>query len=305
LLIGEDFEVKSAIAAVAGTLFFITGAYAQQPPEAPKAPDLAMPSNILFAKDTPVVQMAEWEIVQKGAAEQTGARVLIAAGPKELERAPENAVRYESQTFKFPTGTGRVLTFKKANGGVLHQITTETILYVVKGSATVGVAGKQTKIQAGDVVNLPSGILRNVKGKGEDTTVLLWTVAHTAPSKSVVIRGKDVKAAAIGAGPKGSDDGAKTDVKRYNFDGNSVRVAHLTGPGKTNPANPNVDVLIYLVSGRMMITVGDETKEVRAGDMLREQAGKPTHWDVLEESTFVATNAPFVHGGTAQLRTAQ
>lgn len=294
--------MRNTIAAVAATLLVWTTAHAQQPAGAPKAPDLYMPTNMLFAKDTPVVPMAEWEIVQKGAAEQTGARILIAAGPKELERAPENAVRYDSQTFKFPSGTGRVLTFKKANGGVLHQITTETILYVVKGSATVGVAGKQTKIQAGDVVNLPSGVLRNVKGKGEDTTVLLWTVGHVAPSKSVLIRGKDTKATTIAAsGPKGSDSGAKTDVKRYNFEGNSVRVAHLTGPGKTNPANPNVDVLIYLVSGRMMITVGDETKEVRAGDMLREQAGKPTYWDVLEESTFVATNAPFPHGaGTVQ-----
>ena len=42
-------------------------------------------------------------------------------------------------------------------------------------------------------------------------------------------------------------------------------------------------------------TIGDEVKEVAAGDVLREQAGKPTHWDVLETSSFIATDAPFAN----------
>ena len=58
------------------------------------------------------------------------------------------------------------------------------------------------------------------------------------------------------------------------------------------PATPAVDVLVYLVSGRMQITIGDEVKTVSAGDALREEAGKPASWDVLEDSVFVATNAP-------------
>jgi quercetin dioxygenase-like cupin family protein len=71
-----------------------------------------------------------------------------------------------------------------------------------------------------------------------------------------------------------------------------VRVARLKGPGKTAPANPATDVLIYLVKGQMQITIGDEVKEVTAGDVLREEAGKPTFWDVRQDSMFVATNAP-------------
>ena len=70
---------------------------------------VARAAEVQFAKDTPTVQMAEWEIVQKGAAEQTGARVMIAAGPAELARAPSSAARYDSQTFRFPSGEIRVL----------------------------------------------------------------------------------------------------------------------------------------------------------------------------------------------------
>lgn len=270
-----------------------TAAATAQAQTAAPVTNLAAPTNILFAKDVPVVPMAEWEIVQKGAAEQTGARILIAAGDEELARVPKDAVRYDSQTFRFPTGTLRVLTFKKENGGVLHQITSETLLYVVKGSATVGVAGVETKIGTGDVVNLPSGVLRNSKRKGEDTTILAFTVANPKPdAKAAVVRAKDNKPSPLTAGPKA--DTAKVSVQRYNFDGNSIRVARLVAPGKTGEVKPGVDVLVYMVSGRMQITVGDETKDVMAGDVLREEAGKPTYWDVYEDSVFVATNAPFL-----------
>ncbi len=278
-----------SIAASLMAAVMAVSAHAQQPAQN-IPPSLPMPSNFLFAKDVPVVPMAEWEVVQKGAAEQTGARILIAAGEAELTKAAKDAVRYDSQTFTFPTGSARVLTFKKANGGVLHQITTETLLYVVKGSATVGVLGKQTKIVAGDVVNLPSGILRNASKKGEDTTIIAYTVGSTVKdAKSQLVRGKDVKATDLNNGA--DPNGAKTNLKRYTFDGNSIRVAALSGKGKTNSAVPRDDVIVYIVSGVATLTVGDETKPVKAGDMIREEAAKPTNWDVSENFVFIATNA--------------
>jgi quercetin dioxygenase-like cupin family protein len=287
--------------ATAAALALPAAAPAQSPMASPTplihpAPPVSMTSNVVFAKDVPVVPMAEWKIEQKGQGEQTGSRVLIAAGAKELGRAPPEAVRYDSQSFHFPSGQVRVLSFRKAGGGVLHQITTETQLYVAKGSAVVGVAGVPTEIFAGDVVNLPSGILESRPGKAEDTTVVLYTVRGTQPgAKAALVRGKDVKSTAI-TGDKGGLDGTKVSVKRYPYDGNSIRVARLTGKGRTAPVTPNVDVLIYMLSGRMRITVGDEVKEVAAGDALREEAGKSTHWDVLENSSFIATNAPFANG---------
>jgi quercetin dioxygenase-like cupin family protein len=266
---------------------------ASQAPLIHPTPPVSMTSNVILAKDVPVVPMAEWKIEQKGQGEQTGARVLIAAGEKEIGRAPPEAVRYDSQSFHFPSGQVRVLKFRKASGGVLHQITTENLLYVASGSAIVQVAGAPVEIFAGDVVSLPSGVLESRPGKAEDTTVVLYTLRGTPPAaKAVLVRGKDVKSTPI-TGDKGGLDGTKVSVKRYPFDGNSIRVARLAGKGRTGPVTPDVDVLIYMLSGKMQITIGDEVKVVQAGDVLREQAGKSTHWDVLETSSFVATNAPF------------
>jgi quercetin dioxygenase-like cupin family protein len=288
-----------ATAAAALSLSPLAGA--QSPMASPSPlihprPPISLSSNVIHAKDVPAVPMAEWKIEQKGQGEQTGSRVLIAAGQKELGRAPPEAARYDSRSFHFPSGQVRVLEFRKASGGVLHQVTTETQLYVVKGSAMVGVGGVPTEIFAGDVVNLPSGVLQGRPGKAEDTTILLYTVHGTPPgARAAVVRGKDVKAVPV-TGDKGGLDGTRVSVKRYPFDGNSIRVARLAGKGRTAPVTPNVDVLIYMLSGRMQITIGDEVKVVAAGDVLREEAGQSTHWDVLEDSSFVATNAPFVNG---------
>jgi quercetin dioxygenase-like cupin family protein len=251
------------------------------------------PSNVIYGKDVPVIPMAEWEVVQQGAAEQTGARILIAAGDRELARAPATAARYDSQTFGFPGGDLRVLRFRKAGGGVLHQVTSETQYYVVAGSAIAEVAGAKTRIAAGDVVNLPSGVLRSDPKAVEDTTVLAFTVdSAVANPRAAVVRAKDTPSVPLAAGPKAGQGSARVSVRRYAFDGNSIRVATLKGRGTTAPATPAVDVVVYMVSGRMQITIGDEVRIVSAGDALREEAGKPASWDVLEDSVFVATNAP-------------
>lgn len=158
---------RSGLAASALLALALVPAAGAQSPMASQAPlvypppPVSMTSNVVLAKDVPVVPMAEWKIVQKGQGEQSGARVLIAAGDKELGRAPPEAVRYESQSFHFPSGQVRVLKFRKASGGVLHQVTTETQLYVASGSAVVGVNGTPTEIFAGDVASLPSGLLES------------------------------------------------------------------------------------------------------------------------------------------------
>ena len=251
----------------------------------------SLAGEIRRGQDVAVVPMAEWEIVQTGRGEQTGSRILIAAGNEELARAPANATRYGSQTFSFPSGTIRVLRFTKAGGGVLHQITSETQLYVVSGSASVDVAGVRTELGAGDVVNLPSGVLRSLPGRIEDTTVLAYNIKPTVKdARASVIRGKDNPPAVIEAGEKAGQGGAKVAVQRYVYDGNSIRVAQLSGPGKNSTAVPKVDALIYLLSGRMNLHLGDEVFEVRAGDALREPGGIPVYWDILEPSSFIATN---------------
>ena len=89
----------------------------------------------------------------------------------------------------------------------------------------------------------------------------------------------EVFAAVIEAGEKAGEGPAKVSVQRYAYDGNSIRVARLSGPGRNATAVPKVDALIYLLSGRMNLHLGDEVFEVKAGDALREPAGIPVFWD--------------------------
>ncbi len=270
----------------------VAGANAPPVPVVAQAPRLD--TNVLLAKDVPVVPMAEWLVEQKGVGEQMGARVLIAAGAAELGRAPPEAARYDSRTFRFPTGDIRVLTFRKASGGVLHQVTSEKALYVVKGSAIVDVGGVATEIAAGDVVSLPSGVLRSRLGRAEDTTIVAFTMRDSAADpRAVVLRGRDAKSTTIAAGnDKAGVGGTRVSLRRHPFNGNSIRVVRLDGAGRTAPVTPPVDALIYMLDGPVQITIGDEVKTVTAGDAVREEAGKPTWWDVPKRGAFIATNGP-------------
>src|SRR3954469_14450007 len=72
--------------------------------------------QVLRGKDIPAVPMAGW---------MDGAAVKSASGKDAVAKAPATASRYESKTYKFPTGTVEVLTAEKG-GALLRQISKET-----------------------------------------------------------------------------------------------------------------------------------------------------------------------------------
>ena len=253
--------------------------------------------------------MAEWENPLRDVEGPQVARIGIAEGRAAVDRAPDHATRYEAKEYNFPMGSLRVLTFRKDAGPVIHQITFETELYMLQGSATVGVLGEQVSIKAGDAVFLPSGALRN-ENPSEDTVVALFMVSNDAEDpKSMVVHGEEQEQVTIAQYvrdgepttavkpddvAKAPEDAGVFDVKRYNFDGNSIRLAMLRKGGSTTPAiNSRTDILIYISKGRMRRTEDGKVYEVVAGDAIREEFGKSGYWDLLEESEFLATNMPF------------
>jgi quercetin dioxygenase-like cupin family protein len=269
------------------------------------------PTNLIHIPGDSVapIPLAEWESPNREAAGHQMPRIRIAEGQAAVDRAPEHATRYHAKEYNFPMGALRVLTFKKDAGPVIHQITFETELFMLQGSATVGVGDEQVAIKAGDAVFLPSGVLRNDHPSG-DTVVALFLVSHTAdnPSSSVV-HGDDLKEMTIAQYVR---DGQPTtavkpedlaqapkeagvfDLKRYTFDGNSIRLAKLRKGGSTTQAeNSRTNILIYISKGRMRRTEDGKVYEVVAGDAIREELGKTGHWDLLEESEFLATNMTF------------
>jgi len=255
------------------------------------------------------IPMAEWEVPNRPVDRPLPPRIRIAEGEEAVALAPANATRYDAKEYIFPMGSLRVLTFKRDAGPVIHQITFETELFMLQGSASVGVLGEQVLINAGDAVFLPSGVLRN-DNPIKDTVVALFTVSNSADNpKSMVIRGNELQEMTIAQYVRDGEpvtavrpedletapeDAGVFDVKRYTFDGNSIRLAKLYKGGSTTPAtNSRTDILIYISKGRMRRTEDGKVYEVVAGDAIREEFGKTGYWELLEESEFLATNMPF------------
>jgi quercetin dioxygenase-like cupin family protein len=121
---------------------------------------------VVGGANLPALEMAAWN---ESGEVKTATRAATAD-------APSNAVKYTAKQVIWPTGRVRIMNFDESHGGVLHPITDETLLYVLSGSAEVGVGGKTASLLAGDVVSFPSGALRNPGGKPSSASIVTWNV---------------------------------------------------------------------------------------------------------------------------------
>ncbi len=257
------------------------------------------------SENAPTYIQAEWDLPLPKSDGPMYERSFLAEGDA-ATTAPEGASRYTAQEYNFPMGALRVLKWDA--GPVIHQITFETQLYMLKGSATVGLAGEIVTINAGDAVFLPSGILRNPAPDGE-TVVLSYIVPNTSESpKAELVRGEGLSTMAIAQWMDGDEPTTATDhdailkapdgagkftVKRYTGDGNSFRHAVLEAGGRTTPATNGRDILIYVNKGQMKRTENGIEYLVKAGDAIREENAKSGYWEILEDSEFIATDMQF------------
>ena len=244
--------------------------------------------------------LAEWE--SDG---PMGKGVQIVWGQAAVDKAPASASRYQQKTYSFPSGSIRMLEFPASGGGMIHAITSETAIFMLQGSGSVEVAGAPVNPDAGDVVSYPSGVLR---GSGP-ATVIAWTVTgmlNNEAARARIVRRADAvvmdsaewdqggtrisarTAAELAAAPPAA---IRLSVSRYEFPGNSVRVARNFKGGPTSPKTGELDALIYITSGHMKFTQDGREVEVLPGDAIREIAGAPHFWYRLEDSSFVATSS--------------
>lgn len=225
---------------------------------------------VVSASENPVIAMAAWD---------DSGMVKMAAGP-DAAKAPSKAVKYSAKQVIWPTARVRIMMFDKDTGGVLHPITDETLLYVLSGSAEVGVGDDTVAIGEGDVVSFPSGTLRNA-GKSADATILTWT----APSLTTETTPTYVASDSV----EGRDMGAIA-LKRYTFPGNSVRVVELRAGNSTGVNSAKTDSLIYVTGGPMTFNQNGQSFVVNEGDFIREIAGLEHNWNVTSDSGFVTTS---------------
>ena len=244
--------------------------------------------------------LAEWEVI-----DDLGSRIRIVWGKEAVDQAPTNASRYEQKTYSFPTGTIRVLAFKAVQGGMVHAITSETAIFMLKGTGTVDVAGETIAVAEGDVVSYPSGVIRS----DGDATVIAWAVTGTKineAAKAMHVRaadapvinlaewdvdGKRVRASTPDALKDAPADAIRLSIKRYVFDGNSVRVANSKQGGPTTKTTGTQDSLIYVTSGKLRFFQDDSEIVAGPGDAIREIAGHYHNWYRIEDSSFIATSS--------------
>lgn len=263
----------------------------------PIAPANPLDETFLAGDSIEATPRAAWDVVTE---ERT--RTQRAWGQAAVDQAPANAVRYTQKSYVFPTGTIRVLDFNQANGGMLHVLTDETTLYMLKGEGTVEVAGETVSISQGDAVSYPSGTLR---GDG-DATVVLWVVTGTdieGESKPKVVRSADTTFSQFGywPGPDGNRilattaedlkdapaDAIRLDMTSYTFDDNGLVVTKNYKSGPTNKTRGDRDALLYITSGKMRFFQDDIDVIASPGDAIRETAGRYHNWIRLEDSSFI------------------
>lgn len=225
---------------------------------------------VMSDSSVPSIAMAAWK---------DGGDVKSALGA-DASSAPSDAITYTAKVVNWPTGRLQVMTFDKDTGGVLHPITDETLLYVLSGTAEVGVGDEAVTLVAGDVVSHPSGALHNAS-TASDATILTWNVPSlTAENTPAHVKGADVAEGGGGA----------IKLKRYEFPGNSVRAVKLAAGGSTGPNSAKTDSLIYVTGGPMTFHQNGREFVVGEGDFIREIAGLEHFWTIQSDSGFVTTS---------------
>ena len=268
--------------------------------ESPERAALVAPVSDSFLAGDVIepVPMAGWDVT--GA---NGSRTLGASGQSAVNQAPSNASRYTQKSYVFPTGSIHVLEFNAANGGMIHAITEETTLYMLKGEGTVEVAGKTVSLNQGDAVSYPSGTLRS----DGDGTAVLWIVTGNdidGEPMPKVVRSTDTTFAQFGywPNPDGGDrilvttaeelkdapaHAVRLDMTNYAFDDNGLVVTKNYKSGPTNKSRGDRDALLLITSGKMRWFQDDIDVIAVPGDAIRETAGRYHNWIRMEDSSFL------------------
>jgi mannose-6-phosphate isomerase-like protein (cupin superfamily) len=266
------------------------------------------PNDVIYisGKDAPIKNIAEWE----DPTDPDGAS-LTSENEMAFMRAPAEASVYSAKTFNFPSGVLRVLTFKQGRP-VYHRVNGDTEIFVLSGSAELmprrGRDGNSVKVSAGDALFMPSGQIIN-PNPSHDLVLVTALVKSTARDpKPAIVTEKEALATVSrywkdGAReftatiPNDVETAPKTatylSLKIYNFDGNSIRVANYKKGGRSKLTTyGRTDVLIYVVTGRIRRKVGDQVLDLVAGDATRQKLGDSGYWEPLQDTLYIATDAP-------------
>ena len=111
--------------------------------------------------------------------------------------------------------------------------------------------------------------------------VALWM----EDGKPKIARGAD----GVSAAPKSA---AVVHTKIHKLGGTTIREATFPAGATFSPPGGPTDTVMYILRGRMKVTMGDVSDEVGPGDTLREVSGVLSVFEVLDEVVAIETNIP-------------
>lgn len=126
---------------------------------------------------------------------------------------------------------------------------------------------------------------------GPTKLIVKATEAPTIPVALWMENGKP----AIARGPEAANAPATATRVRttiYNMGGPNFRKVVFPKGATFSPPGGPYDTLVYVMRGRMKVTMGDITGDVGPGDTVRELAGVLTVFEVLDEVEVLETNVP-------------
>ena len=279
----------------------LTGtALAQAAQPAPAATPVAAAPVVIRAADVPLYDVYAWE--------RWGNFINAPAGGK--TEIPYDAARLQVKVYTYPTGEIRAIRFHNGVRTHRHINQTDTVLYswqasrvqFVNDKATVAVPGDFALHQkgvdhSGEEIRRGGGIdlefAMTIPGRHNDPTGF-WSFAREHPVQPAALwreGGKSIEAIGDPAG------NAPASAVRYR-----VRVAALPDyPAREvyldrgtvlASRDPDRDRLIFVLSGKLTVTVAGKDYRIGPEDTARAERGTEFRIVADEDSKFVQTSVP-------------
>jgi quercetin dioxygenase-like cupin family protein len=229
---------------------------------------------VLHGSQLPQLRVFEWE--------RNGTRYN--AWPGDTVQPPYDAADLRLRVFSFPGGMIRELYYKDGAHTPPHVNHETIVMYGISGKRVQVVDTDVGVLGAGDASFHPVGVVH------QSLTVVAGSQLEFAfPGKA----GRVPKAAWLSASQAVASPGiANSTIKTFAFPGITLLETHVPGNTTLPPSVDGEDSLVYVLSGKMRVTIGQLNDEVGQGDALRFPAGVSHHLQALQDSVIVQVSPP-------------
>lgn len=255
---------------------------------------------VILHQDVPLYDVYAWERWGNFINAQAGSATEI----------PYDAARLQVKVYTFPTGEIRAIRFNNAVRTHRHINKTDTILYswqarrvhFVNDLAVVtepgdfafhqkGVDHSGEEIRRGGGIDLEFAV--NIAGIHNDPTGF-WSLArdHKVQDAAGWMQGGNFIEAIGAAAASAPAEAARYRVRPAEFPGFSAREVYLAKGTVLTSRDVDRDRLMFLLSGKVKVTVGGKAYILVPEDAARAERGKEFVVEALEDSKWAQASVP-------------